>query len=93
MIVTVHVTEDHIAHGIPESCSACPVALALIDTFPGSLWFVGNKELTRFESVSHFSSTYDLPMPENVRDFADEFDESPNNRSMKPFSFEITIPD
>jgi len=90
MILTVHVTADHIAQGKPNQCRYCPVALALLEVFPRTdvqvaptvFWVAPPAELTEM---------FRIEMPDEVTVLIRRIDAAKS--SVQPFDFEITVPE
>lgn len=81
----INVTADHIENGMPGSNSACAVALALQDAFPGAdAVSVGDFAILFYE----FGDVSGL-LPEKAREFVRAFDEA---GFVEPFTFELDIP-
>jgi hypothetical protein len=79
--ITVDVTYSHIESGICSDGNRCPIALAIREQH--------NLDV----SVSHFAVEaygFDVELPQEAADFVMEFD---FDRSVKPFTFELEIPE
>ena len=82
-IITIHVTEDHISRGIPDTTMYCPVALAL-------------RGCTRLRPVEvnhgivlardHFIEYPDRAIADFVRSFE-------AGEPVEPFSFSLVLPE
>lgn len=83
--MTITVTKEDIAAGVREDCYACPIALALARTFPGTRWDVedGTWLLERNANVRYAADD-----PEVVDAFIELFD---INGDPLPFSFDIHV--
>lgn len=77
MSVLVEVTQEDIDRGIAESCSLCPVALALYRR-TRRRWHVWRSE------VCLAGKGQPVKSPESVRTFIQKFDD---DRPVAPFSF------
>lgn len=81
-IITVRVTQDDIDRGVRGSTTDCPVARALCRAVP-------NAFIRVWKDVA-FVRIHRVEIPPKVRRFIHDFDDY---RAVKPFSFEIDIPD
>lgn len=89
--ITIEVTADDIAEGIPQNCSHCPIALAVartgiakfINVYPGSVRL--RNTMTRYGDL--------VLLPKNAILFIDAFDSDFGRQFVEPFSFEIEAPD
>jgi hypothetical protein len=80
--MTIEVTQQHIDEGSRSLCASCPIALAI--------------KAVGFRNVSVGSGTVQIGdcfahlLPPAVRDFIQNHD---NIRPVRPFSFEIDLPE
>lgn len=85
MKLHIEVTQDDIDRGIPRSNCRCPIALAVKRTTKWRAFDVGS---------TYFYRKYKITiLPESARQFIDRFDDRGNHIPVKPFSFDIEIPD
>ena len=90
--VTVRVTEEHIAAGIQEDCTRCPVALAIRDAVPGYFSvMVFNEEvrLAKYAARGGMLSTR-VATPVGVKDWIYAFD---RRLVVAPITFELELPE
>lgn len=68
--ILITIGQRHIREGKRCSTGACPLALALQETFPAGSWTVGSEHATYREDNYVAQYTYDL----ELRDFIHRFD-------------------
>lgn len=76
----VHVTADHIQHGLRARCDTCPIALALTAAFPGQRAWVDT-------GIAYIGKRLIL-LPKAARTFIAEFDAG---KKVEPFTFEVKL--
>lgn len=92
--VAVTVTEEHIAAGHPCDAARCPVALALLDAFPGALraevWF-SDEDGEEPSATAWFPGgrIMDLVLPDAAGQFASDVD---GGLDVSPFTFTVDVP-
>ena len=86
-MTAVSVTAEHIAAGMPGSCSHCPIALALIDAFPETDIFVNG---ATFDIQPWGGDQTRLNAPAGIEDFIARFDEDGFG---EPFTFTVDYPE
>ncbi len=83
-MTAITVTAAHIARGVPDSCTDCPVALAIAEAFPGvEVWVAG---ATVFLVRDGQETEADLP---GCEDFIHSFDD---RQGGEPFTFTLDYP-
>lgn len=82
----INVTAEHIAKGVRDSCSHCPVALAIREALPHGpgLW-VDSAHVTVGKS-GHWT---EVGLPDAVTRFIEAFDQGD---PVQPFAFELDYP-
>jgi hypothetical protein len=86
MSTLITVTAEHIAHGVRESCTDCPVALAIMDALPCTdLIAVDGDEVT-FGEIADWT---EVKFPAEVQLFIKAFDDG---EPVEPFSFTLDYP-
>jgi len=86
-MTTINVTAEHIENGVRENCERCPVALAIMDAFPGAS---GIYVESRVFSISRDGYRRDeIKLPREASEFIWDFDAS---KTVQPFSFELDYP-
>lgn len=75
--ITVNVTEEDIKNGVKEDCEACPIALALIRTVPGTYAEVNNNYIIVREYVDSATDKkcWRAWPSDLVRAFIEDFDQ------------------
>jgi hypothetical protein len=87
MPTTVNVTAEHIAQGVQESCSHCPIALALDDAFPDATAYANG---ATFDLWFHAGDAVRFSLPGEAEDFIARFDDDGFG---EPFSFTVDYPE
>jgi len=88
MVITVKITECHIATGLRRSSSCCPVALAVKSLLKQECFVsVHSKSVGFYDTVSQPVVSV---LPGQAHEFILAFDE---NMEVEPFSFDLEIPD
>jgi hypothetical protein len=92
-ILTVDVTADHIARGLPSACTACPVTLAILDAGRRiGLPLEGNVPVTVYGDDAQLTLSgcrdYVGVMPWAARHFIHQFDHG-DHGLVGPFTFRI----
>lgn len=82
---TVEVTAEDITNGEQQSCTACPVALALKRHFPNSTPIV---DVDDFSLHQNGEATIWHLLPDEVESRIIAFDA---HGTMEPFTFEVTL--
>lgn len=94
--VTVAVTPEHIATGVPGDCQYCPIALAILDAIPAAThaevwWAYGpGDEEGAGAAVWLARGTLTHRLGEDADAFVRAFDD---RQPAEPFTFTITIPE
>ena len=86
-MTTINVTAEHIAAGVQQSCSHCPVALALADAFPEADVYANG---ATFDIRPHGGGGLHLDLPGEAEDFIVRFDDDGYG---EPFSFTVDYPE
>jgi hypothetical protein len=85
-MTTINVTAEHIAKGVPGSCTRCAVALAISDAFPGTdIWVYGDTFDLTFED---FGPNF-VNLPAGVDDLIHALDD---RVPVEPFTFTVDYP-
>jgi len=85
-MTTITVTAEHIARGERQSCTRCPIALAIRDAFPGAISFaVGGPMVMLWTG----GSEREIDLPAEAFKFVNAFD---NGRTVEAFTFELDYP-
>lgn len=79
-MVTVEVTAEDIARGVPQNLISCPIALALLRA-TGRDWIV-------YETFVEDEGDTKLPLPGPAVGFISDFDAG---RPVRPFAFEVEL--
>ena len=97
---TIKVTQKHINEGLPENCTKCAVALAVIEQFPNYVATVtvnsNDPDIKDFGIELHNLDEYlktIFSKSKTVNNFIYDFDKyslSINHAKLKPFEFELT---
>lgn len=82
------VKREHINKGIKISPSLCPLALCFRENYPHHSYIKVFGEYA-YIGKDVMNSGGRIELPKECTDFADDFD---NNRIVKPFEFEVEIP-
>lgn len=87
MIITVHVSWQHIRCGTPGECDICPIALALRDALPRvsvsvTVTYPDRKATAYLDSVT-------VNLPEPCLEFMQAYD---REEEALPFSFHLEVP-
>ena len=87
----INVTAEHIARGKRESCSECPVALAIAEVVREDIWIIVRRWVHLswgyHQSIGHQS----IGLPVDVVAWICDFDTRLNSPPMPPISFSINI--
>src|SRR6267154_1413791 len=84
--MTIRVTADYIIKGRPEQCSKCPIALAILDAFPGITGVAVNPGwATAWRGDD--DPVLDAYLPKEASQFVDDFD---GLMPVTPFEFALT---
>lgn len=87
-MVTVKVEQRHIDEGVMQSCSNCPVALALQELYPESTVAVGSDNVNIYLG----DGVYSYSLDDYTQLFIEEFDfHGASLSGCEPFEF--TLPD
>lgn len=86
MIKTIHVTEEHIANGVPEDCFRCAVALAFNEALGGK-WEVGIAYAWNNDVV--VSQQPMIALPADAQRLIIQFD---TTGTASPMSFLVDVP-
>jgi hypothetical protein len=83
---TIRVTAEHIRLGKPEQCTSCPIALAILDAFPGITGVAVNPGwATAYRGDD--DPVLDAFLPKEASQFIDDFDDL---LPVTPFEFQVT---
>ena len=86
--MTIIVTQKHIDEGCKEHSSECPIALAILDNYPGRRIRVLPSKIEIFDKDSRLCIA-SFTTPYKVVLFIVGFDCPELNSPVKPFSFEL----
>lgn len=87
--VTVEVTRDRIAAGVPGQCDVCPIALAVMAVVAeGVSVSVGDDTIDL--SLPGEDEPHSILTPDDAERFIADFDSS---QPVAPFTFDLDIPD
>lgn len=92
MIKHIVVTQEHIDKGIPENPHSCPVYLA-IDEVCKDVSGVFGEYITFIERQDDYEDFYKVIAPMSVGLFVEAFDDSRDHPMVKPFEFDLELPD
>lgn len=96
--VTVQVTADDIANGVPGNCGLCPIALALhriLTDEATAMVRVVEQDIewrSAIEGESVPALPVPVPLPRRATQFIFDFDNLNDRSHLEPFSFEIDLP-
>ena len=87
MTATISVTREHIANGVREDCEHCPIALAILETFPDVNYAAVGPDACTIGTPD--GSDTELNLPGEALDFIWGFDD---DGAGEPFTFELDYP-
>lgn len=91
----VEVAACDIETGLPEACTGCPIALAIIRAVAATGWGLadGSPVMVDSESVTYiskFRAWYSAKLPAEAQSFIQRFDR-PDRGPVQPFRFHIDL--
>ena len=87
-MTAIHITAGHIRHGEQSSCTECPIALAIHDTFPGLYDLAVSGEQIWIQP-EYDGPSYEIPAPDAVHEFVWDYDDG---EPVHPFAFDLDYP-
>jgi hypothetical protein len=92
LTLSVSVTAEDIAEGVPRSRCACPIANAVVRALHAAGLTIYDVQVSRCDLILGNEHTYRLfPIPQVAIDFIDAFDTYGSTDPLAPFDFTIDL--
>ena len=88
-MTAITVTAQHIAAGVREDCENCPIALAILEAFPGVGYVAVGPGTCTIAPADGPTGATDVDLPESALNFIWDFDDGGHP---KPFTFTLDYP-